>query len=115
MIDTSRKRLAALGLLFGACVSGSVLVAGDGPAALRVRTVSGGQVAPFAPAGKANVLFFVATDCPVSNSYAPEIQRVCREYGPRGVGCVLVYEDVDLHPRTTHLDQQVRAQLTESG
>jgi hypothetical protein len=29
-------------------------------------------LAPFTPAGKANVLLFVQTDCPISNSYAPE-------------------------------------------
>ena len=57
----------------------------------------------------------IRTDCPVSNSYAPEIQRVCREYGSRGVGCLLVYEDVDTDPSTTHLDRQVRAHLAEYG
>ena len=51
-------------------------------------------VTPFAPAGKAHVLFFVATDCPVSNSYAPEIQRICKAYEPKGVACSLAYEDV---------------------
>ena len=48
----------------------------------------------FAPAGAANVLVFVASDCPVSNGYAPEIQRICRDYRAKGVTCSLVYEDV---------------------
>ena len=47
-------------------------------------------------AGKTNVLFFISSDCPISNSYAPEIQRLCSEYGNKGVGCSLVYEDVGL-------------------
>jgi len=47
-------------------------------------------------AGKTNVLFFVSSDCPVSNSYAPEIQRLCNEYGMKGIACQLVYEDVGL-------------------
>jgi hypothetical protein len=68
-----------------------------------MNAVTGGTIMPFAPAGKAGVVFFVATDCPVSNSYAPEIQRVCREYGPRGVGCSLIYEDVDVHPTSAPL------------
>ena len=51
-----------------------------------MRDLSGRVVTPFAPAGAANVIFFVATDCPISNSYAPEIQRVCREYGPAASG-----------------------------
>lgn len=42
---------------------------------------------------KANLVFFVLTDCPISNSYAPEIQRICNAYKTRGVECSLVYED----------------------
>jgi len=45
-------------------------------------------------AGKSNVLFFISSDCPISNSYAPEIQRVCADYEKKGVSCSLVYEDV---------------------
>jgi hypothetical protein len=48
---------------------------------------------PLEPAGVANVLVFTATDCPISNGYAPELQRVCAAYAPRGVQCLLVYED----------------------
>ena len=82
---------------------------------LQLRGLDGRAIAPFAPTGRASAVFFVATDCPVSNSYAPEIQRVCREYGPRGVECSLIYEDVDTHPSTAHLDQQVRTHLQEYG
>ena len=31
------------------------------------------------------VLFFLGTECPVSNGYAPEMQRLSEDYGPRGV------------------------------
>jgi thiol-disulfide isomerase/thioredoxin len=75
--------------------------------------VDGRPLNPFQPAGLANVIFFVATDCPVSNSYAPEIQRVCREYGSRGVSCSLIYEDVDTAPSGTRLDDEVRKHLQE--
>jgi hypothetical protein len=81
----------------------------------RLHDVEGRLVTPFTPAERAQVVFFVATDCPISNSYAPVIQRVCREYGPRGVGCSLVYEDVDTHPSPAHLDRQVRQHLKEYG
>jgi hypothetical protein len=37
------------------------------------------------------VLIFVSTDCPVSNRYAPEIQRLYEEFAPRGVRFQLVY------------------------
>lgn len=42
------------------------------------------------------LLFFVTSDCPIANGYAPEIQRVCRDYRADGVTCSLVYEDADI-------------------
>jgi hypothetical protein len=117
MVDTVGIPLLRRGVLLLTAVvcAGAMLSAGDGRPRLQMPAVTGGTVTPFAPAAKAGVIFFVATDCPVSNSYAPEIQRVCRDYGPRGVGCSLIYEDVDVHPTSTHLDQQVRAHLQEYG
>src|SRR3954467_502211 len=56
--------------------------------------VRGERLRPLEPAGAANVLVFTATDCPISNGYAPEIQRLCAGYAQKGVRCVLVYEDV---------------------
>ena len=50
----------------------------------------------FRPAGKANVLVFVSSDCPISNGYAPEIQRICAAARPKGAACTLVYEDVSI-------------------
>jgi hypothetical protein len=43
--------------------------------------------------GHAEALFFIASDCPVSNYYAHEIRRICEEYSPRGLSCALVYVD----------------------
>src|SRR4051812_38695473 len=63
---------------------------------LQVRTLDGAVVRPLEPAGAANVLLFVGTDCPISNGYAPEIQRVCAAAAARGVRCLLVYEDAGL-------------------
>jgi peroxiredoxin len=34
---------------------------------------------------KAVLLIFVTTDCPVANSYVPEMNRIHEEYAPRGV------------------------------
>ena len=47
------------------------------------------------------VLIFIATDCPISNSYAPEISRICAEYSGEGPGnfrFYLVQVDPDLSP-----------------
>jgi len=37
------------------------------------------------------VLFFLATDCPVSNRYVPEIQRLATQFAAKGVTFWLVY------------------------
>ena len=44
------------------------------------------------------VLVFVRTDCPVSNRYAPEIQRIYREFSPRKVRFWMVYPDAAESP-----------------
>jgi thiol-disulfide isomerase/thioredoxin len=65
-------------------------------ASLAIQDINGVPRFPLKPEGKASVLFFITSDCPISNSYAPEIQRICSEYGTKGVGCDLVYVDPDL-------------------
>jgi thiol-disulfide isomerase/thioredoxin len=42
---------------------------------------------------KATVFIFVAIDCPNSNTYAPVLARLYREYAPRGVAFYNVYSD----------------------
>ncbi len=39
------------------------------------------------------VLIFLRTDCPISNSYAPEIERLSKAYAGRGVQFQLVFPD----------------------
>lgn len=59
----------------------------------QTRDVDGNIHDLFKPAGNGNVLVFVASDCPVSNGYAPEVQRICAAARDKGVACALVYED----------------------
>jgi hypothetical protein len=66
------------------------------PLLLNVHDVDGHALKPLEPAGAAGVLFFVTNDCPIANSYAPEIQRICGEYGAKGISCNLVYSDLTL-------------------
>jgi len=42
------------------------------------------------------VYLFVTTDCPLANGYAPEINRIVKEYTPRGIEFAMVYVDLDL-------------------
>jgi hypothetical protein len=44
---------------------------------------------------KATVIIFIATDCPIANSYAPEINRIIAEYSPQGLSFKIVYCDAD--------------------
>jgi hypothetical protein len=74
---------------------------------IQIRDIDGKLLSPFSPAGKANVLFFLTSDCPISNSYAPEIQRICRDYAAKGVNCALLYEDMKISAAAarTHLQE----------
>jgi hypothetical protein len=92
-----QRRLSRLIAL--ACLALTTAVAADtgakSPAtAVVARDLDGKTYNVFAPAGAAQVLFFVMTDCPISNFYAPEIQRICGDFAARGATCSLVYEDV---------------------
>jgi AhpC/TSA family len=98
-------------LILVAALWTTVLCAAVDP--LQFRGVNGERLALFASTGKPSALFFVATDCPISNWYAPTIQQVCRDYAPRGVDCTLVYEDVDLGATPAALDDAVRMHLRE--
>jgi len=83
------RRAAVTLLLLAACAP---------PAAsyITVLDLDGRAVAPFRGAGGSfEVLIFVAPDCPISNKFAPEVSRICDEYGPRGVSFHLVYPDGD--------------------
>jgi len=64
---------------------------------------------PFlAASGKPVVLIFVRTDCPISNRYAPLIQRISSEYGAK-VALWLVY------PSTTSTAEKIRQHERDYG
>src|SRR5438067_9050319 len=58
---------------------------------------------------RAVVLFFTTTDCPLSNSYVPEMNRIRADYSNRGVAFYAVQTD------TTIPDIEVRKYVTEFG
>ncbi len=61
------------------------------PATDGVTDLDGRPVDPLAGAAAATVLLFVATDCPISNRYVPEIGRLRARFEPSGVVFWLVY------------------------
>ncbi|WP_182275766.1 redoxin domain-containing protein [Granulicella sp. 5B5] len=87
-------------ILLAACLLGGALSA---PAQSYGTRLDGHPLATLAPAGsKAVVLYFIATDCPVSNRTLPEMLRVRNEFRSRGVAFWFVY------PNTTETLAGVR-------
>lgn len=64
---------------------------------LSLLDLEGGSLNPFQVSTntKAIGFFFISTDCPISNRYAPEIQRIAAEFNTNGVNFWLVYADPD--------------------
>jgi len=71
-------------------------------AELELKDVNGVSRRPLDVRGSAGaVVLFIANDCPISNSYAPEINRICEQYGGEGPGkfrFYLVHVDQDFKP-----------------
>ena len=80
-------------LVIASALAVALIAAVAAASAPRLRGLEGRWLMPFAPSGRAGVLFFVSRDCPMSNGYAPEIRRLCADYTAKGVQCLLVYED----------------------
>src|SRR5262245_9395733 len=57
------------------------------PIACQIRDIDGVVRDLFRPAGPVGVILFVSSDCPVSNGYAPEIQRICDGARNKGGSC----------------------------
>lgn len=73
----------------------------------RLVDVDGVDHGALASSGRAaTVLFYVMSDCPISNQYAPEIGRICSEYEEKGVDCFLVYVDPEIKPDAVRRHQQ---------
>ena len=73
--------------------AGGMLSAGS----LTAPNLNGDRVPIFATSDdKATVLLFLATECPISNRYAPEIRRLEETYAPLGVRFWRVYPDAEV-------------------
>ena len=59
--------------------------------------LDGGRTAPLRLHGQRAVAFlFIACECPVSNGYAPEWNRICAAYAPKNIGFFVVYAERDV-------------------
>src|SRR5271169_6108885 len=77
-------------LLTVSCAFGAGAV---GPTPQTLLNLGGSRSDPFASSARARVFLFVRTDCPITNRYAPELQRLAREFEGRGAEFWLVYPD----------------------
>jgi hypothetical protein len=73
-----------------------------------ITDLDGRAIDPLAAMTSVTALVFVATTCPVSNRYAPEVQRIADAFTPRGVAFYLVY------PKDESADAE-RAHVREYG
>ena len=82
----------------------------EAPAGLRLLELDGRPADPLSEPGEdLQVFLFVRTDCPVSNRYAPEMQRIQGKYAARGVTFFVIYPDPDESP------EAIRTHLREYG
>lgn len=95
--------LLAFSLIAASCQATSQPSQGPIPE-MRLLDLAGDQVNPFSqdpasacqPSPAAAVLvLFVRSDCPISNRYAPELQRIYERFSPQGVRFWLAFADKD--------------------
>lgn len=80
----------------------------DDPKALRTQSVRSvlrwqdldGRERPLLPEtdARAICIIFVSTDCPISNSYQPELRRLHQQYEPEGVAFVMLHATAGMEP-----------------
>ena len=73
---------------------------GADPAAIELTNLDGDKILPLkcsvADKEKATVVIFITTDCPIANSFAPEINRLHLAYASRNVRLTLIHVDPEL-------------------
>src|SRR5687767_11600084 len=79
----------------------------DAPAELELPQADGRTAKPFATTNLAVAFVFVATECPISNRYAPEVQRLRAKFPE--IQFWLVY------PNVTESDEAVMKHAKEFG
>jgi hypothetical protein len=105
------KSLAVLAIVVASGFSWTEVHLDADATSVRVLTVDGEPVDALAapPGTKAIVFLFTSTDCPISNRYAPEVRRIVKAFGDRGVAFRLVY------PNPAEEASAIRAHMAAFG
>jgi hypothetical protein len=90
MLRAAWLSLAVFFTLAMSTPAASCQASGNAPA---VTDVDGNAIRLFGPDTKATVLYFVTDDCPIANSYMPEMNRIVASYTPQHVAFFAVYTD----------------------
>ena len=73
-------------------------------ASIKLSDATGKTIAPLADDGrKATVLIFLTTDCPICNTYSPEIGRIVADYKDAGVRVYGVYAGESVKEVSRHV------------
>ena len=67
--------------------------------------LAGNARSPFDSHATVTVVLFVRTDCPITNRYAPELQRLAQEFKSHSVSFWLVYPDAGETP--AHIEAHI--------
>lgn len=94
-------------IVLGACLSIFGFSQSVRAPSLKFRDLHGRVTDPFSSQARARVFLFVRTDCPITNRYAPELQRLASQFKKQGVDFWLVYPDLTEKPESIekHIDQ----------
>jgi len=92
MFHPADLRIQFAGFIFLAvlALAPSLLASQTAPLSAAVKDVNGRSHRLFDSGTKAAVLIFVTNDCPISNSYMPEINRIVAHYAPLKVASFAV-------------------------
>jgi len=77
------------------------------PQKLSLPAIDGKAINPFQTTNKAVAFVFISAECPISNRYAPEVQRLHEKFSARDVAFWLVY------PNTGESDQTIGQHLKD--
>src|SRR5688572_15193530 len=93
-------RVALIAVILAGTLSS--VASASAPGRLRLDDLAGRSVDPFevTPGTKAIVFIFTSVECPISNRYAPDVQRLYRRFATAGVQFWLVYPNPGDSPAT---------------
>lgn len=93
----SISRLYFVVLLFAtAAIAAAAPIQAATVAKISVRDVNGKSYNLVDQTKRATVLLFSAVDCPISNGYAPEVNRLIKKFTAQKISFLIVYPDTDI-------------------